>query len=463
MRHRWIPRSCLFLADVVCLEFLFYGVYVARFHSGLFLNPINFTAPELVFPSLVVAFYWLLLLAWFGLYRYDPLQARGDIAANAFKATAFGVLILFILTFDPNRPLPETRVILLGYGIGIYLIVAGDRILLSTILRGLRVRGFGTSRTLLVGDGPQALRLASYVRLHPELGFNILDYVGRGAALPSSLIRRVGEYSRLPQCLATRQYDAILLAVEPFEVTQLSRLVRFLRGGAIRSFVVSDQYPALVGEVRPNRIPGHPLVEVRPELLSATERGLKRLFDLSASLILLFLTTPIWILFAILIPLDSRGPVFYSQRRVGLNGREFTLYKFRSMRMGAEETTGAVLAVKKDPRVTRVGRFLRSVRLDELPQLFNVLLGQMSLVGPRPERREFVERFEREIPLYERRLNVKPGITGWSQVHLKYDSRADQIPMKLKYDFYYIEHMSLPLDMKILFMTLFVILRGEGL
>ncbi len=463
MRHRWIPRFCLFLADVVCLEFMFYGVYVARFRSGVFLNPITFSVPELLFPSMVVAVYWLLLLAWFGLYRYDPLQARGDIAANAFKATAFGILILFILTFDPNRPLPETRVILLGYGIGIYLIVAGDRILLSTILRGLRVRGFGTSRTLLVGDGPQALKLASYVQLHPELGFNIHDYVGRGAAWPSSPIRRVGEYSRLPRCLATRKYDAVLLAVEPFEMTQLSRLVRFLRGVTIRSFVVSDQYPTLVGEVRPNRIPGHPLVEVRPELLSPTERALKRLFDLSASLFLLLLTAPIWMLFAILIRLDSRGPIFYSQRRVGRNGREFTLYKFRSMRTGAEETTGAVLAVKKDPRVTRVGRFLRSTRLDELPQLFNVLLGQMSLVGPRPERREFVERFVREIPLYERRLNVKPGITGWSQVHLKYDSRADQIPMKLKYDFYYIEHMSLPLDMKILFMTLFVILRGEGL
>ena len=117
----------------------------------------------------------------------------------------------------------------------------------------------------------------------------------------------------------------------------------------------------------------------------------------------------------------------------------------------------------RDPRVTRVGRLMRPMRLDELPQLINVLLGQMSLVGPRPERLEFVRRFIQEVPLYERRLNVKPGLTGWSQVHLKYDRGADQIPVKLKYDFYYIENMSLPLDMKIMAMTLFVILRGEGL
>ncbi len=463
MKRRWILRTFLFALDALLLELVFFVIYFVRFHSGLFLNSTTFTASEEILGSLVTTTCWLLLFAWFGLYRYDPLQARGEIAASAFKATAFGVLILFILTFDPNRPLPETRVILLGYGIGIYLIVAGDRILLSTILRGLRIRGIGTSRTLLVGDGPQAVKLISHVRLHPELGFDIHGYVGPGAPETLDPVGRVGEYSRLPQCLANRQYDAVLLAVEPVEVRQLSRLVRLLRGVAIRSFIVSDLYPALVGEVRPNRIPGHPLVEVRPELLSPIERALKRLVDIFAATLLLLITAPIWLLFALLIRLDSPGAIFYSQRRVGLNGREFTLYKFRSMRTDAEEATGAVLAVEKDPRVTPIGRFLRSTRLDELPQLVNVLFGQMSLVGPRPERREFVERFVREIPLYERRLNVKPGITGWSQVHLKYDSRADQIPMKLKYDFYYIEHMSLPLDMKILFMTLFVILRGEGL
>ena len=463
MYRSWPVRSGLFVVDIVLLELIFYGTYIARFRSGLFTNPVSFTVPEQLIPSLVVTSYWVLLFAWFGLYRFDPLQSRSELALSALKATAVGLLIGFILTFDPNQPLPQSRIILASYGIAIYLIVAGDRILLSTVLRALRVRGIGTSPTLLVGDGEQARSLLRHVSQHRELGFKVGGYLGRHFDAAAHATPCFGGYSRLRKCLRSKHFTTLLLSVEPSETQQLQRLVKLLRGFSVRSFVRADQYPVLVGEVRPARLHGHPLLEIRPELLSPSERILKRVTDLAVSLALLVLILPIGVLLVMLIPLDSRGPIFYSQRRVGLNGREFTLYKFRSMVYNAEAMTGAVLAVEQDPRVTRIGRFLRAMRLDELPQLFNVLLGQMSLVGPRPERREFVERFAREIPLYERRLNVKPGITGWSQVHLKYDSRADQIPAKLKYDFFYIEHMSLPLDMKILFMTLFVILRGEGL
>jgi exopolysaccharide biosynthesis polyprenyl glycosylphosphotransferase len=272
-----------------------------------------------------------------------------------------------------------------------------------------------------------------------------------------------GTYSGIRRRLSAGDFEVVLLGLEPRRAATLSRTVRLLRQIRARTFIGADQYPALIGEVRPARVHGHPLLEIRTELLTPAERALKRITDVMGSLFLLIVSAPIWLLLLILIPLDSPGAPIFRQSRIGLNGREFTLYKFRSMLKDAEAESGAVLAQERDPRVTHVGRFLRSTRLDELPQLLNVLRGQMSLVGPRPERREFVETFVRDIPLYERRLNIKPGITGWSQVHLKYDSRADQTPIKLQYDFFYIENMSLPLDMKILFMTLFVILRGEGL
>jgi lipopolysaccharide/colanic/teichoic acid biosynthesis glycosyltransferase len=165
---------------------------------------------------------------------------------------------------------------------------------------------------------------------------------------------------------------------------------------------------------------------------------------------------------AIAIAVDSKGGVFYKQLRVGRGGKEFTLIKFRSMFLDAESLSGAVWAGKNDPRITRVGRVVRSLRLDEVPQLINVLKGEMSLVGPRPERPVFVKKFIDEIPFYARRLNVKPGITGWAQVKHKYDESLEDVRTKLRYDLFYIENMSLRLDLKILLATMWVVLRGKG-
>lgn len=426
----------------------------------MFVNTVNFMAQDLIAPSLIVSGYWILLLTWFGLYRFDPLASRAKTLQDCIKAVAIGIFILFILTFNPEQPLPRSRVILASYGISIFIIVGGNRLALLTILREFRLNGFGTFRTLLVGDGNMAGRAREYIARHPELGLDIRTALTERPGSGESAARGL---SRLREALQTRKFDAILFAVDEIAERQFGRLIRFLHGQRIRAFVMAEQYPLLVGEVKPNRLYGHPFVEIRTELLTWAERFFKRLIDIFFSLILFLATLPLWAGLCILIPATSPGPIFYSQMRVGFRGNVFKLYKFRSMREGAEAETGAVLAIEGDPRVTTIGRWLRSTRLDELPQLFNILLGQMSLVGPRPERIEFVEQFLRNVPLYERRLNVKPGLTGWSQVHLKYDRSADQIPIKLKYDFYYIENMSLPLDIRIMFMTMFVMLRGEGL
>jgi exopolysaccharide biosynthesis polyprenyl glycosylphosphotransferase len=465
MKHRWPLRLLLLTADVVLLEAAFFGVYWWRFKTGMFVNPVTFPLSDLLVPSLIVAGYWILLLAWFGLFRFDPLASRAKTLRACVKASAVGVLILFILTFNPNQPLPSSRVILASYGVGIFVIVSVNRLGLLTILRELRVRGIGTLRTLLVGGGQRALSALHYLSAHRELGLKVqamlTDSTTRTCSTMS--VPCVGSLSHFSSQLRSGRVEAVLIAVEDEAQRQLGRIVRILRGHSTRTFIMADQYPLLVGEVRPAKIHGHPLVEIQAELLSWVERVLKRMTDIAVSLVLLIVTSPLWLILAVLIPLSSPGPVLYVQKRVGLNGRVFSLLKFRSMTRDAEARTGAVLAVEGDPRVTRVGRWIRSTRVDELPQLLNVLLGQMSIVGPRPERIEFVEQFLKEVPLYERRLNVKPGLTGWSQVHLKYDRSADQIPLKLKYDFHYIENMSLPLDLKIMFMTLFVMLRGEGL
>jgi lipopolysaccharide/colanic/teichoic acid biosynthesis glycosyltransferase len=167
-------------------------------------------------------------------------------------------------------------------------------------------------------------------------------------------------------------------------------------------------------------------------------------------------------LVALLIRLDSPGPVIYSQERVGQHGKPFRIYKFRSMVQDAEKMTGPQWAAKNDPRITRVGRWIRKLRIDEIPQFWNVLKGEMSLVGPRPERPYFVEKFKKEIPLYTRRLRVRPGISGWAQIKGAYDSSIDDVKQKLQYDLFYLENMSLRMDLKILLNTVYVILTGRG-
>ncbi|MBN1560941.1 sugar transferase, partial [candidate division KSB1 bacterium] len=184
--------------------------------------------------------------------------------------------------------------------------------------------------------------------------------------------------------------------------------------------------------------------------------------DILFSLCGLLILSPVLVLFAILIKIDSPGPVFYKQKRVGKNGRNFTVYKFRSMIQDAERYTGPVWAGKTDPRITRIGRFIRKVRIDEFPQLINVLNGDMSLVGPRPERPYFVDKLKREYPLYTRRLRVKPGVTGWAQVKGKYDTTIEDVKEKLDYDLYYIDNISLRLDFRIMFYTVYVMLRFKG-
>jgi len=222
--------------------------------------------------------------------------------------------------------------------------------------------------------------------------------------------------------------------------------------------LLPDFYNVLTG-FRTSHIYGINLVKFFDSNMKTWEWLLKRLTDIIISLIVLIGFLPVWLLTALIIKLDSRGPIFYRQKRVGKNKQEFEVIKFRSMVHDAENETGPKWAEKDDPRVTRFGRLLRKTGLDEIPQFFNVLIGDMSIVGPRPERLYFVNELEQSIQFYSRRLIVKPGITGWAQIKYKYDETIDDVREKLRYDLYYIQNMSVMLDLKIIVQTLLVGMR----
>jgi len=459
--HRFGLRSLQFVLDFALLEAAFFLLFWWRFETGLFENPVIFTPDEILVPSLLVTAFWHLHFSVFGMYRMDPLQSRAEVLARCVQASAYGCLLIFILTFEPGNPLPATRIILLTYGVGIMLGTAATRLLILTVLQELRVRGIGRLRTLLIGSGEQLKSALRFLEAQKNIGARVEGVIG-GTPPKLSGIPALGGYSHLREELAKQRYELVYIAVAEDDERLLRRLILLLSDYPVRQFIPANQYQILLGSVKPLSKPGQPMIEIRSELLTPIERALKRVFDVGLSLFILTVTLPLWCLASLLILMTSGGPVFYSQERVGRNARRFHIYKFRTMIPNAEASTGPVLAKPGDPRITPVGRFLRATRIDELPQLINVLLGHMSLVGPRPERPEFVSEFERRTPLYVRRLNVKPGLTGWAQVQLRYDATRVAPDLKLQMDMYYIENMSLPLDLKILFMTLFVVLRGEG-
>lgn len=459
MRNFWL-RSLVFLLDLIVLESAFFFIFWWRFETGMFANPVTFASSEVIVPSLFVSLFWVLHFAVFGLYRFDPLESRAIVAANCARTALYGCLIIFIATFDPSNPLPTTRVILVTYGVGVMAGITFTRLALLTVLQDLRVRGVIGFQTLVIGSGIKLASTLQYLRTNRFVGARIIGFVGEND--DEAQVKWLGKASDLRRAVVKNKCELVYIAYNENETHFLNRTIALLSTLPVRQFLPADHYQILLGAVKPLGRRGQPMVEIRRDLLTPIEAVLKRLFDVVASLILFVVTLPVWVIAALLIVVDSRGPIFYAQTRVGIRGNKFRMLKFRSMIPDAESETGPSLVTKGDSRITRVGRYLRSTRIDELPQLLNVLVGHMSLVGPRPERPEFIEEFSRTSPLFKRRLNVKPGLTGWAQVHLQYDATIVAPEKKLEMDLYYIENMSLPLDIKILFMTMFVVLRGEG-
>jgi len=390
------------------------------------------------------------------MYSFWKQRRTAELMTALMRSTGLAlVLVAPVLFFFPG--LMERYYLILSLLAQFVLLLAW-----RTILERRLLAEFGRQRVLIVGAGSRARRIREALDTRGSVIFELVgctaDRIEENA---SNSCRRVGPSADVCDMVRRERIDHVVVAQDnPRNVFPADALLRLKRNGV----AISE------GEYMYERLMGKLLTDfVRPSLLifSASpmhhtlQIWLKNVIDFSVAVILLILTLPLTIGAAILIKLTSKGPIFYSQQRVGLGGVVFTIYKFRSMRTDAEKD-GARWASVNDDRITPIGRFMRKTRIDELPQLWNVLKGEMSMVGPRPERPEFVRKLRQEIPFYDMRHMMRPGLSGWAQVRYQYGSSIEDAHEKLRYDLYYIKNYSVFLDLTILLETTKVVVFGAG-
>lgn len=459
-RHRWrrvLPVLTMrVLGDAVAVAAGALVGFQYRFYLSGVPIPGNqvpkLTAYLLAVP--VVAALWVLTFAFTGRYRVSPGQSFVDEIVSSVGSIALFVVVALALE-GLYRGFPYSRLVLVDAAVAAVLLFIAERALIRVAQGALLRSGLGSVRVLVVGSGPVADLLLRRLRMFPEYGYLVVGKVGTDSEPPEpgngGEVPHFTLEAGLARIVVRERADTVLLALSGFGHEQVLELARDCLEAGAEVKVVPDVLEIMTSAASTEEVAGLPLVGLRPNRLVGGNLVVKRAFDLIATVILAIVAVPVVAICAAAIAIGSPGSPFYRQERLGRDGRPFQVWKLRSMVKDAEKGLGPVMTAVGDQRRTPVGRFVRRYSLDELPQLWNVLAGEMSLVGPRPERQFFAEQFEDSVPRYRERLQVKPGCTGWAQVNdLRQASSMDE---RIFYDIYYVENWSLGFDLRILLLT----------